>query len=68
MRGGGTIPIMHEIIKELSDYGERDIPVVLTGFGLPDDNTHAPNEKIHLPNFYKGIETIIHFIFLFAQI
>ena len=31
------------------------------GFGLPDDNLHAPNEKIHLPNLYRGIETIIRF-------
>jgi len=35
---------------------------VLFGFGLPDDNLHAPNEKFHIPNFYKGIETVIRFI------
>jgi len=29
---------------------------------LPDDNLHAPNEKFHIPNFYKGIETVIRFI------
>ena len=32
------------------------------GFGLPDDRLHSPNEKFHLPNFYKGIETVIRFI------
>jgi len=31
----------------------------MMGFGLPDDNLHAPNEKLHIPNFYKGIESII---------
>ena len=25
------------------------------GLGLPDDNLHAPNEKLHLPNLYRGI-------------
>jgi acetylornithine deacetylase/succinyl-diaminopimelate desuccinylase-like protein len=38
------------------------IPVVLMGFGLPDDRIHGPNEKIHLPNFFKGIETSIRFL------
>jgi len=32
------------------------------GFGLPDDRIHAPNEKFHLPNFYRGIETSIWFL------
>jgi len=31
---------------------------VMMGFGLPDDNLHAPNEKFHIPNFYRGIESI----------
>jgi hypothetical protein len=33
-------------------------PLVLTGFGLPDDNTHAPSGKLHLPTFCRGIETL----------
>ena len=32
------------------------------GFGLPDDNLHAPNEKFHIPNFYRGIESICLFL------
>jgi len=35
---------------------------VVSGFGLPDDNVHAPNEKMHLPTWYKGIDAIIHFL------
>jgi len=35
---------------------------VLMGFGLPDDNLHAPNEKFHLANFHRGIESIIRFL------
>ena len=29
----------------------------MMGMGLPDDNLHAPNEKFHIPNFYRGIES-----------
>ena len=68
LRGGGTLPIVHEMIQVLSQPGEQEIPVVMMGFGLPDDNTHAPNEKLYLPNFYQGIETIIHYLYLFAEI
>ena len=56
LRNGGTIPIVSLVQKVL------EIPVVLMGFGLPDDRIHAPNEKFHLPNFHKGIETSIHFL------
>ena len=55
-RGGGSIPVVATFQKILG------IETVLMGFGLPDDNLHAPNEKFHLPNFYKGIETVIHFL------
>jgi acetylornithine deacetylase/succinyl-diaminopimelate desuccinylase-like protein len=34
---------------------------VMMGFGLPDDNLHAPNEKFHIANFHRGIESIIRF-------
>jgi len=38
------------------------IDTILTGFALPDDAIHAPDERFHLPNFYKGISTSIHFM------
>lgn len=56
VRGGGSIPIVGDFVRELG------IPAVLMGFGLPDDNLHAPNEKFNLDNFAKGIESIIHFL------
>jgi acetylornithine deacetylase/succinyl-diaminopimelate desuccinylase-like protein len=33
----------------------------MMGFGLPDDNLHAPNEKFHIPNLYRGVESICLF-------
>jgi acetylornithine deacetylase/succinyl-diaminopimelate desuccinylase-like protein len=55
MRGGGPLPIVADFQDLLA------VPIVLIGFGMPDDNTHAPNEKYHLPNFRRGTETLIHF-------
>jgi acetylornithine deacetylase/succinyl-diaminopimelate desuccinylase-like protein len=43
------------------------IPSVMMGFGLPDDNLHAPNEKFHLPNFYRGIEAVGKYLELLGQ-
>jgi acetylornithine deacetylase/succinyl-diaminopimelate desuccinylase-like protein len=60
MRGGGSLPIMHYFKTIL------DVPIVMMGLGLPDDNLHAPNEKFHLPNFYRGIETMIHYFAFLA--
>ena len=56
VRGGGSIPIVGDFIRELG------IPTILMGFGLPDDNLHAPNEKFHLANFHRGIESIIRWL------
>ena len=53
VRGGGSIPIVGDFVRELG------IPTVLMGFGLPDDNLHAPNEKFNLSNFHRGIESIV---------
>ncbi len=67
LRGGGSLPIVREMMDALSDPDKGKIPVVMIGFGLPDDRTHAPNEKFHLPNFYHGIETVIHYLDLFVS-
>jgi len=56
VRGGGSIPIVGDFIRTLG------IPTLLMGFGLPDDNLHAPNEKFHLANFHRGIESIVRFL------
>ena len=48
-REGGSIPVATVLQETL------DIPVLLMGLGLPDDNLHAPNEKLHLPNLFRGV-------------
>ena len=67
LRGGGSLPIVHEMIKELSKP-DHAIPVVMIGFGLPDDHTHSPNEKFSISNFHQGIETVIHYLDLFKSL
>jgi len=55
IREGGSIPFvtqMHDTFK---------VPCVLIGFGLPDENAHAPDEHIALENYYGGIRSIAHF-------
>jgi acetylornithine deacetylase/succinyl-diaminopimelate desuccinylase-like protein len=56
IRSGGSIPIVGDFDRYLG------IPSVMMGFGLPDDNMHAPNEKFNLKNFELGIETLICFL------
>jgi acetylornithine deacetylase/succinyl-diaminopimelate desuccinylase-like protein len=55
-RSGGTIPFVEQMYRYLR------APIILLGFGLADDNIHAPNEKIDLSNFFRGIETVIRFL------
>ena len=54
-RTGGSVPVVGHI-KDL-----LGLDSMMLGFGLPDDNLHAPNEKQHVPTFYNGIETFIRF-------
>jgi acetylornithine deacetylase/succinyl-diaminopimelate desuccinylase-like protein len=62
LRSRGTIPILSAFQKTLGA-----LPVLM-GFALPDDRMHAPNEKFHIPNFFKGIETSIWFMDELARI
>lgn len=49
IREGGSIPVVATFREKLG------LPTVLMGFGLPDCDAHAPNEKFHLKNYYRGI-------------
>ena len=48
-REGGSIPVVATFSEILG------LPSVLFGIGLPDENAHAPNEKLDLGNFHGGI-------------
>jgi acetylornithine deacetylase/succinyl-diaminopimelate desuccinylase-like protein len=48
-REGGSIPVVSTFQEVLG------LPTVLFGIGLPDENAHAPNEKLDLSNFHNGI-------------
>jgi acetylornithine deacetylase/succinyl-diaminopimelate desuccinylase-like protein len=54
-REGGSIPIVVQFKQLL------DLDTVLLGFGLPDENAHAPDEFLNLKNFFGGIRTVTHF-------
>jgi acetylornithine deacetylase/succinyl-diaminopimelate desuccinylase-like protein len=51
---GGSIPF----VREIGDATGK--PCLLLGFGLPDGNSHAPNEWISIENFAKGIESLAY--------
>jgi acetylornithine deacetylase/succinyl-diaminopimelate desuccinylase-like protein len=50
VRSGGTLPIVPAL-------AEKGIPAIVTGFGLPGSNIHAPNERLLYEYLPKGIET-----------
>lgn len=59
VRGGGSLPILTILQEHLHP------DVLLTGFGLPEDGEHAPNESFALAQFYRGIEMMVHYFDLY---
>ncbi len=55
IRCGGSIPIVNLFRQKLG------IPAVLLGFGLPDDQIHAPNEKLSISNYIRGIASLVQY-------
>ena len=53
---GGSIPVVGMMQEKLGADS------ILLGFALPDDGIHGPNERQYVPNFYRGIETYIHYM------
>jgi len=56
-REGGSVPVVSMIQEILG------VESIMMGISLPDDNLHAPNEKLHLPTFARGIEAYIRFLY-----
>ncbi len=55
IREGGSIPFVTQM------HDTFEVPCVLMGFGLPDENAHAPDEHIALENYFGGIKSVAHF-------
>jgi len=53
-RTGGTIPVVATFTRLLK------APSLLMGMGLPDENAHAPNEKLDLDNLHHGMLSAVH--------
>ena len=60
-REGGSVPVVGLLQKMLASE------LVLMGFAMPTDGIHGPNEKLHLPNFFRGIETYVRFLFHLSE-
>ncbi len=54
-REGGSIPVATSMKNFLG------VDSIITGFGLPDDQIHSPNERLHIPTHKKGVEALIRF-------
>jgi len=55
IREGGSIPFVTQM------YDTFKVPCVLMGFGLPDENAHAPDEHLSLDNYFGGIRSVALF-------
>jgi len=62
VRGGGSLPIMTIMQENLHP------DVLSTGFGLPEDGEHAPNESLALEQFYRGIAMMVHYFHCVTEI
>jgi acetylornithine deacetylase/succinyl-diaminopimelate desuccinylase-like protein len=60
VRSGGSLPLV-------SVLGSRGAAVVLTGIGLPTDGPHAPNERLSIDQFRKGIRIFARFFSTFQK-
>jgi acetylornithine deacetylase/succinyl-diaminopimelate desuccinylase-like protein len=52
VRSGGSIPVVAAL-------SARDIPALVTGFGLPDSNIHSPNERIPTEYLPLGVDAAL---------
>ncbi len=54
VRGGGSIPILNVLQETVHPQ------ILLTGFGLPQDNAHSTNESYSLSQFRSGVRSTIY--------
>ncbi len=53
-REGGSIPVMDTFGKT------HGLPCIMMGFGLDDDQVHAPNEKFSLSSYHGGTRSVAY--------
>ena len=61
-REGGSVPVVNKFKSILG------VEAINTGFGMPGDNAHSPNEKLHLPSWHLGTQAILHFLLNLAEV
>ncbi|MEP7105014.1 MAG: M20/M25/M40 family metallo-hydrolase, partial [Chloroflexota bacterium] len=54
VREGGSIPVTLDFQEILRPH------LLVTGFELPGDALHSPNEKYSLDQYFRGIEMVLH--------
>jgi acetylornithine deacetylase/succinyl-diaminopimelate desuccinylase-like protein len=59
---GGGIPIV-EVLKQT-----MGMESLLTGFSMPGDQIHGPNERLHLPTVKRGIPALIRFFHNYGNV
>ncbi|HSR25130.1 MAG TPA: M20/M25/M40 family metallo-hydrolase, partial [Candidatus Eisenbacteria bacterium] len=61
VREGGSVPVIGDFQEAL------DTRMLVTGFGLPDDALHSPNERMRLDQYHRAVETIIRLMHELAR-
>ena len=60
VRSGGTLPIFASMIG-------AGMPTILTGFALPDDAIHSPNERMLVANLGTGVRAAMAMLEAFGR-
>ncbi|MFI5370951.1 MAG: dipeptidase [Candidatus Eisenbacteria bacterium] len=55
IKEGGSIPVMATFAGT-----HPGLPAIMMGFGLDDDNVHAPNEKFSLSSYHGGTRSVAY--------
>jgi acetylornithine deacetylase/succinyl-diaminopimelate desuccinylase-like protein len=61
VRSGGSIPVVAE-------FAARGIPTIVSGFGLPDDDIHAPNESYRVASLELGERSARELLIALAEL
>ncbi len=60
VRSGGTLPIFASMVR-------KGMPTILTGFALPDDAIHSPNERMLVANLGTGVRAAMAMLEAFGR-